>query len=125
MKKITKYAKENRKKPTKAERFFRKCLMKNKIKFRTQRMFDFYIVDFLIIDKRIIIELDGSSHIGKEEYDKKRDVYLTKKNFIVKHYSNEIALNNPEKIINFINQNPDIERPSPKDFSLLYGKSAY
>ena len=35
-----------------------------------------YIVDFFIAELGLVIEIDGSSHNDKEEYDKERDAYL-------------------------------------------------
>lgn len=38
-----------------------------------------YFVDFMLFDGKLAIEIDGSSHIGKEEYDKKRDNLIRKR----------------------------------------------
>jgi len=47
-----------------------------KIDFDRQRIIGNYIVDFYVKKLGLIIEIDGSSHIGKEEYDKAREDYL-------------------------------------------------
>jgi len=46
------------------------------IDFDRQRVIDNYIVDFYVKSLSLVIEIDGSSHIGKEEYDEVREDYL-------------------------------------------------
>ena len=48
----------------------------HKIDFDRQRIIGNYIVDFYVKKLGLIIEIDGSSHIGKEEYDSVREAYL-------------------------------------------------
>jgi len=47
-----------------------------KIDFDRQRIIGNYIVDFYIKTLGLAIEIDGSSHNNKEEYDQKREDYL-------------------------------------------------
>ena len=47
-----------------------------KIDFDRQRIIGNYIVDFYVKTLGLVIEIDGSSHNDKEEYDQKRDDYL-------------------------------------------------
>ena len=48
----------------------------HKIDFDRQRVIGNYIVDFYIKKLGLVIEIDGVSHEGKEEYDKERADYL-------------------------------------------------
>ena len=48
----------------------------HQIDFDRQKVIGNYIVDFYVKRLRLIIEIDGSSHIGKEVYDSKRQYYL-------------------------------------------------
>lgn len=48
----------------------------HQIDFDRQKVIGNYIVDFYVKRLRLIIEIDGSSHIGKEVYDRKRQNYL-------------------------------------------------
>jgi len=48
----------------------------HKLDFDRQRVIGNYIVDFYIKKLGLVIEIDGSSHIGKEEYDAAREEYL-------------------------------------------------
>ena len=47
-----------------------------KIDFDRQRIIGNYIVDFYVITLGLVIEIDGSSHDNKEQYDQKREEYL-------------------------------------------------
>jgi very-short-patch-repair endonuclease len=48
----------------------------HKIDFDRQRVIGNYIVDFYVKKLGLVIEIDGFSHEGKEEYDKERGDYL-------------------------------------------------
>lgn len=48
-----------------------------------------YRPDLLFPKSKIWIEIDGSSHIGKEEKDKRRDERLTERGFVVLRFKNE------------------------------------
>jgi very-short-patch-repair endonuclease len=44
--------------------------------FDRQRIIGNYIVDFYIKSLGLVIEIDGSSHNDKEEYDEARELFL-------------------------------------------------
>ena len=46
------------------------------IDFDRQRIIGNYIVDFYIKTRGLVVEIDGSSHNTKEEYDQQREDYL-------------------------------------------------
>jgi very-short-patch-repair endonuclease len=48
----------------------------HKIDFDRQRVIGNYIVDFYVKKLGLVVEIDGSSHIGKEKYDQEREDYL-------------------------------------------------
>lgn len=124
MKKITGYAREHRKNPTPAEKKLKELLLKWKISFRSQRQFDYFIVDFLFPKKRLVVELDGSSHNNKEIYDNRRTYYLEKLGLAILRFENSIVFNNPQVIREEIIRHPDIDLTelSIRD---IYGKSKY
>jgi adenine-specific DNA-methyltransferase len=45
-------------------------------KFRRQRPIGPYFADFCCIEAKLIVELDGDSHLGRERYDEARTNYL-------------------------------------------------
>jgi len=46
------------------------------VKFRRQQPIGKFIVDFCCWEKKVILEFDGESHVGKEEYDAQRKEWL-------------------------------------------------
>ena len=87
--KLKTYADTMKAKPTKAERVFAKRLARHGILFDSQVVIPPYIVDFLLRGRRLVIELDGDSHSGRENYDAKRAAKLRKQGFEVIRIPNE------------------------------------
>jgi cobalamin-dependent methionine synthase I len=97
-------AKEMRNKPTEAEKMLWNVLSNKGIegfKFRRQHIIGEYIVDFVCLEKKLVIELDGSIHNLQEqvERDKERTIWLESKGFKVVRYSNRQVLNDLENTI--------------------------
>jgi very-short-patch-repair endonuclease len=63
------------------------------LKFREQEPIGCYIVDFVCYEKKLVIELDGSQHIEKEEEDNHRTEELNKNGFDVLRFTNDEVLN--------------------------------
>lgn len=113
-----------RKNRTPAEKRLHTLLQKWKIRFRSQRPFDFYIVDFLIPDRRVVIEVDGASHQGKEAYDAKRERYLMNKGLNILRVTNKTVLTtNCEPLRKQILAYP--VQPIDPDWRKSYGRAAY
>ena len=53
--------------------------------FDRQKIIGNYIVDFYCGNCQVVVEIDGSSHKGKEKYDAKRDKYLESLGLTVIH----------------------------------------
>lgn len=71
---------------SKAEKYLWKALLSRKqtgFGFKRQRPIDLFIADFFCADLKLIIEIDGSSHIGKEAYDAYRQQRLEKLGYTV------------------------------------------
>ncbi len=83
-----------RKKSTKSEKIFWSKIRGKQIqglKFRRQYSIGNYIVDFVCIEKKLVIEIDGDSHfIGDaKKYDKERSNFIESKGFKVLRFTNE------------------------------------
>lgn len=54
-----------------------------------------YIADFYIPEIKLVIEIDGSSHDGKEEYDERRanEILSMGGNWTVLRYTNDLVIN--------------------------------
>lgn len=65
------------------------------LKFRRQCPLGSYIVDFICIEKKLIIELDGGQHNEntQQDYDKRRTEFLNGLGFnVIRFWNNEILL---------------------------------
>ena len=63
----------------------------NGVNFRRQHAIGKYIVDFVSIKKRLIIELDGSQPLEQEEYDAERTRYLESQGYkVVRFWNGEV-----------------------------------
>ena len=71
------------------------------MKFRRQVPVGPYIADFLCVETRLIIEVDGDSHYDNDaqEHDRKRDVFLREKGFTVLRLSNRQVLEETDAIV--------------------------
>lgn len=75
-------------------------------KFKRQVPIGKYIVDFLCVDNKLIIELDGSQHLQQENisYDIERSEYLKSKGYkIIRIFDNELS--NIESVLEYIRIN--------------------
>ena len=74
------------------------------LKFRRQVPIGPFIVDFLCLEKKLVIEIDGYTH-GEQsvkEYDKRRERYLRKRGFAVLRFTNVQAVESTEIVLNKI-----------------------
>jgi very-short-patch-repair endonuclease len=71
-------------------------------KFRRQRIIGTYIVDFVCLRKKIIIELDGSQHLDNKAYDQNRTEFLESLGFKVLRFWNNEVLHSWNSVLNTI-----------------------
>lgn len=115
--KLTDYARKNRKSGNLVEiAFWLQVHNKlfHELDFDRQKIIGNYIVDFYVKRLGLVIEIDGGSHNGKQDYDARRDKFFESfglkvfhitdydvlqhvnlvledlRNFIIKHYEHEI-----------------------------------
>jgi len=68
-------------------------------KFRRQLPIGPYVVDFVCISARLIVELDGGQHAEQRRYDEGRDRYLREQGFIVLRFWNNDVLENMDGVL--------------------------
>jgi len=68
-------------------------------KFRRQQTLGAYIVDFVSLDAKLIVELDGGQHAEATDYDAKRDAWLTSEGFHVLRFWNNDVMENLEGVL--------------------------
>lgn len=85
-------------------------------KFRRQHPFDAFIFDFVCLDAKLVVEVDGGQHTDNAEYDEKRTAWLQQAGFRVLRFWNNEVLNEFESVKDAIwreLQNPSPPQPSP------------
>ena len=108
MDKMTSLSKSLRKRPTEAEALLWKRLRAKQIeglKFRRQEPIDKYIVDFICLQTRIIVEVDGGQHALEKDRDAERDRYLRKQGFRILRFWNNEVLQNIDGVLEVIREN--------------------
>ncbi|MEZ4887702.1 MAG: endonuclease domain-containing protein [Chitinophagales bacterium] len=77
-------------------------LVRNKqlggFKFRRQHIIGVFIVDFVCIGAKLVIEVDGRIHDFQKEYDEARTKFLNVEGFEVIRFKNEEVLYDIEKV---------------------------
>lgn len=87
-------------------------------KFRRQHPIPPYIVDFVCLERRLVVELDGGQHAEAVVYDASRTVFLEGLGYRVLRFWNNEVLGNPqavlEEILQVLSAGPS-PRPSPPE----------
>jgi very-short-patch-repair endonuclease len=111
--KLIPIARTLRKNQTDAEKLLWRKLRDRQLegmKFRRQRPIGRYIVDLVCIEKKIVVEADGSQHYDNEG-DKIRDGYLRNQGYTVLRFWNNEILKNIDGVIQRILE--VVRAPSP------------
>ena len=83
---VIELARELRKRQTTSEKIIWEVVRNRRLqgfKFRRQQPVGRYIVDFLSIEGKLVIEIDGSIHNNTKEYDYEKDAFLKSAGFSV------------------------------------------
>ena len=89
-------ARELRKSQTQAERALWSVLRNHRLgghRFRRQHPVGHYIVDFVCLENRLVVELDGGQHLESVDYDGARTAYLENCGFSIVRFWNNQVLN--------------------------------
>ena len=92
------FARENRKEPTHAEKLVWN-FVRNKqlgVRIRRQHAIADFVVDFVCLEKKLVIEIDGESHVGNEEYDAWRTSILNELGFSIIRFTDEEVIGKGE-----------------------------
>lgn len=82
------------------------------LKFKRQKPIGRYIVDFVCLEHRLIVELDGGQHAEQVVYDQHRDAWLRSQSYTVLRFWNNDVMQQLERVLEQIRcaLSPD---PSP------------
>jgi very-short-patch-repair endonuclease len=91
------------------------------LKFRRQQPIGDYIVDFVCLEKRIAVELDGGQH-NESAADRARDRWLEDQGYRVLRYWNDDALLRVQSVLEDIVNVASLHAPSPPPLSRAAGE---
>ncbi|MDY1037399.1 endonuclease domain-containing protein [Lelliottia sp. CFBP8978] len=117
MEMIRSHAKQLRRQLTREERRLWTLLRSRRLsqyKFRRQHPVDNYILDFACCEARLAVELDGGQHDERQEYDRRRTLWLNKRGWRVLRFWNNELLNNEEAVLERILETLQTHLPSPR-----------
>jgi len=82
------------------------------LKFKRQKPMGRYIVDFVCLEQRLIIEINGGQHSEQVDYDQDRDAWLRSQGYTVLRFWNNDVMQQLEGVLEQIRctLSPD---PSP------------
>ncbi len=103
------FAKANRKNPTDAEISLWQQLRNRNIdgfKFRRQHPVAGFIPDFVCLEAKLIVEVDGDYHTAEEQqlYDEQRTKWLSEYNYQLLRFTNMEVLNQTSEVVNKVKE---------------------
>ena len=75
--------------------------------FMRQKPVGHYIVDFFCFKLRLVIEIDGDSHFGREQNDSEGTVYLESLGLTVLRFADSDVKKNMEGVVRILNDHID------------------
>ena len=106
---LKEYARKNRNNPTEAESTLWNYLKADAlgVTFRRQHIIGDYIADFVCLETKLIIELDGGYHqLPKQQgNDEQRSEWLQRRGFRILRFTNEELFNNISTVLTTIERN--------------------
>jgi very-short-patch-repair endonuclease len=93
-----------RKEPTKAEEAMWTMLRHDNlgVRFRRQHVLSDFILDFVCLKKRLVIEVDGEIHLEQKEEDEIREQSIKEHGFIILRFTNREVLNEEARVFDRI-----------------------
>jgi ATP-dependent Lhr-like helicase len=117
-------AKQMRSQPTEAEYILWQFLRAKKTgyKFKRQHLVLGYIPDFICLEQKLIVEIDGGYHNDVEQIqlDEERTKYLNEKGYSVLRFTNDEVIAAPNRVVEKIKQ--QLSKPVNAPISLPFGE---
>jgi very-short-patch-repair endonuclease len=100
------FAKENKQHATEAEQLLWHFIRGSQlgVKFNRQHIIGKYIADFVCLDKKLIIEVDGAYHSQEKQqlWDEYRDDFLKSNSYKILRFTNNEVLFNMDSVLDKI-----------------------
>lgn len=92
------------------------------LKFRRQHPIEPYVVDFYCASAKLVVELDGDSHEGRQSYDHQRTKHLEKLGLKIVRVTNDDVIHHIEGVGCFIVREAGISVDEPSPSPSLIGR---
>ena len=69
------------------------------VKFRRQHPFLNYVLDFVCLELKLVVELDGSQHMNAQSYDEHRTKCLNDADYVVLRFWNNQVIEELESVV--------------------------
>ena len=99
------FARKLRSSQTDAERRLWSRLRRRQLagfKFRRQHPFGIYVCDFICLEAKVVVELDGSQHLDQAPHDQHRDAALRASGFRTLRFWNDDVLSRTDSVVETI-----------------------
>jgi very-short-patch-repair endonuclease len=99
--KLKPLAREMRGQPTPGENLLWQALRRNQlgVHFRRQQALGPFIVDFYCTAEKLVVEVDGDSHVAKHDLDEERDAFLTSNGLRVLRFTEEQVIHDLRPVL--------------------------
>ena len=112
------FARTLRKHQTDAEKLLWSRLKNRQLegrKFRRQQVIGSYIADFLCLEPKLVVELDGGQHVEQKEKDEQRTRYLQSLGYRVLRFWNHEVRREPDAVLEAIRAAIAVRPPHPPE----------
>ena len=109
IKRLKVYSRQNKRRKIVGEEIFRHKLLELKIHYQRQKVIKYYIVDFFLPKRNLIVEIDGLYHSQTREYDEDRQKFLTNQGYVVLRFTDEQVRNDVKSCIEQILREEETE----------------
>ena len=86
------------------------------LKFKRQKPMGRFIVDFVCVERQLVIEIDGGQHAERARYDQLRDAWLRDQGYTVLRFWNHEVMHQLEGVLEQIRSTLTLS-PSPSPTS--------
>jgi very-short-patch-repair endonuclease len=84
------------------------------VKFRRQHPLGGYVLDFVCLDRKLAIEIDGSQHLDQQAYDDRRTQWLESQGFaVLRFWANEVLSETDAVVLSIIQRLAALPAPTP------------
>ncbi|HEY4068707.1 MAG TPA: endonuclease domain-containing protein [Burkholderiaceae bacterium] len=84
------------------------------VKFRRQHPLGSYVLDFVCLDRKLAIEIDGSQHLDEQAYDDRRTQWLRSQGYaVLRLWANEVLSETDAVVVSIVERLAAPPAPTP------------